>query len=112
MGYCCTSAPSGSSVVHPRWLWRAAARHGDVALGNVIGSNIANVGLILGIAALIKPPFPFIQDGTREGVALHTAQHDWYKSELTRRRLDFVRARGTLKQRVAQIVGRLHKQVP
>ncbi|MBK8251292.1 MAG: calcium/sodium antiporter [Polyangiaceae bacterium] len=29
--------------------------HGDVAIGNVVGSNIANIGLILGIAALIKP---------------------------------------------------------
>jgi cation:H+ antiporter len=29
--------------------------HGGVALGNVIGSNIANLGLILGIAALVKP---------------------------------------------------------
>ncbi len=27
-----------------------------MALGNVIGSNIANVGLILGVAALIRPP--------------------------------------------------------
>jgi cation:H+ antiporter len=34
----------------------ASAGHGDVALGNVIGSNIVNVGLILGVAALIKPP--------------------------------------------------------
>ena len=33
----------------------ASAGHGDVALANVIGSNIANVGLILGVAALIKP---------------------------------------------------------
>lgn len=33
----------------------AAAGHGDVALGNVIGSNIANVGLILGCAALVRP---------------------------------------------------------
>jgi cation:H+ antiporter len=33
----------------------ASAGHGEVALGNVIGSNIANVGLILGIAALIRP---------------------------------------------------------
>jgi len=33
----------------------ALAGHGAVALGNVIGSNIANIGLILGIAALIKP---------------------------------------------------------
>ncbi|MBN1608897.1 MAG: calcium/sodium antiporter [Polyangiaceae bacterium] len=33
----------------------AATGHGGVALGNVIGSNVANVGLILGIAALIRP---------------------------------------------------------
>jgi cation:H+ antiporter len=29
--------------------------HGDIALGNVVGSNIANLGLILGISALLKP---------------------------------------------------------
>ncbi|MCA9595613.1 MAG: calcium/sodium antiporter [Myxococcales bacterium] len=28
----------------------------DIALGNVVGSNIANIGLILGITALIAPP--------------------------------------------------------
>lgn len=28
---------------------------GDIALGNVLGSNIANLGLVLAIAALIKP---------------------------------------------------------
>jgi cation:H+ antiporter len=33
----------------------ALAGHGDVALGNVIGSNIANIGLILGAAALVNP---------------------------------------------------------
>lgn len=33
----------------------ARAGHGSVALGNVVGSNIANIGLILGIAALIRP---------------------------------------------------------
>lgn len=33
----------------------AGAGHGEVALGNVIGSNITNVGLILGVAALIRP---------------------------------------------------------
>lgn len=33
----------------------AAADHGAVALGNVIGSNVANVGLILGCAVLIRP---------------------------------------------------------
>lgn len=33
----------------------AFSGHGDVALGNVVGSNIANLGLILGVAALVKP---------------------------------------------------------
>jgi cation:H+ antiporter len=33
----------------------AAAGHGEVALGNVLGSNIVNIGLILGVAALITP---------------------------------------------------------
>lgn len=33
----------------------ARAGHGAVALGNVVGSNIANIGLILGVAALIRP---------------------------------------------------------
>jgi cation:H+ antiporter len=33
----------------------ALSGHADVALGNVIGSNIANVGLILGLAALVAP---------------------------------------------------------
>ncbi len=34
----------------------AHAGQTDIALGNVIGSNIANLGLILGITALISPP--------------------------------------------------------
>lgn len=29
--------------------------HGDVALGNVIGSNIANLGLILSLSVLVRP---------------------------------------------------------
>lgn len=28
---------------------------GDIVLGNIVGSNIANIGLILGIAAVIRP---------------------------------------------------------
>lgn len=35
----------------------AAVRgQGGIALGNVVGSNIANLGLILAVAALIRPP--------------------------------------------------------
>jgi len=34
----------------------AAIRHSkDIALGNIIGSNIANIGLVVGLAAVIKP---------------------------------------------------------
>jgi cation:H+ antiporter len=33
----------------------AAAGHRDIALGNVLGSNIANLGLILGATALLSP---------------------------------------------------------
>lgn len=40
----------------------------DLALGNVIGSNIANIALILGVAALIFPIMTSIQFIVREGV--------------------------------------------
>jgi cation:H+ antiporter len=40
----------------------------DVALGNVIGSNIANIGLILGVSALIYPIMTSIKFIVREGV--------------------------------------------
>lgn len=33
----------------------AFSEHGDVALGNVIGSNIANLGLILSLSVLVRP---------------------------------------------------------
>jgi cation:H+ antiporter len=33
----------------------ARGGHGEVALANVLGSNLANVGLILGLTALIRP---------------------------------------------------------
>ncbi|HET9957835.1 MAG TPA: calcium:sodium antiporter, partial [Polyangiaceae bacterium] len=33
----------------------AGTGHGEVALGNVIGSNVANIGLILGLAVLVRP---------------------------------------------------------
>lgn len=34
----------------------ALAEQGPVAVGNVVGSNIGNIGLILGLAAVIRPP--------------------------------------------------------
>ena len=36
-------------------LQAALSGSSDIALGNVIGSNIANIGLVLGITALISP---------------------------------------------------------
>lgn len=36
-------------------LQAALAGNSDIALGNVIGSNIANIGLVLGITAIISP---------------------------------------------------------
>ncbi len=36
-------------------LTAALTGSGDISFGNIIGSNIANIGLILGVAALIKP---------------------------------------------------------
>ncbi len=33
----------------------AAAGHGAIALGNVVGSNLANLGLILGFSSLVRP---------------------------------------------------------
>lgn len=37
-------------------LIAAAEGRGAIALGNVIGSNVANIGLILGLTALVRPP--------------------------------------------------------
>ena len=45
-----TSAPELVVSVHA-----AVGGNADIALGNVVGSNIANVGLILGLAALVAP---------------------------------------------------------
>lgn len=45
-----TSAPELAVNLSAAWQGRT-----DVALGNVVGSNIANVGLILGLSALVMP---------------------------------------------------------
>jgi cation:H+ antiporter len=45
-----TSAPEVIVGIQAGWTG-----HGELALGNIIGSNIANLGLILGLAALIRP---------------------------------------------------------
>ena len=33
----------------------AASEHGALVLGNVVGSNIANIGMVIGIAAILTP---------------------------------------------------------
>ena len=33
----------------------AAGEHGGIILGNIVGSNIANVGMVIGVAALLAP---------------------------------------------------------
>jgi cation:H+ antiporter len=45
-----TSAPELATC-----LFSAHHGRGDIALGNIIGSNIANIGLILGLAGLLTP---------------------------------------------------------
>ena len=45
-----TSAPEVIVGVQAGW-----SGHGDLALGNVVGSNIANLGLILGLTAILRP---------------------------------------------------------
>ena len=45
-----TSTPEVIVGIQAGW-----SGHGDLALGNVIGSNIANLGLILGLTALLRP---------------------------------------------------------
>lgn len=47
----CTSTPELASSL----MAQIEGPYPDVALGNVIGTNIANIGLILGALALIKP---------------------------------------------------------
>jgi cation:H+ antiporter len=44
-----TSAPEAIVGVQSAWTG-----HGEVAIGNVVGSNITNLGLILGLSALIR----------------------------------------------------------
>ena len=45
-----TSAPEFVVSINAVWSGK-----GDIALGNIVGSNICNIALILGLCALIKP---------------------------------------------------------
>ena len=50
-----------------------AARRGhpELAVGNIIGSNIFNIGMVLGVCALVRPlPVTFAEHGLRMSVGL------------------------------------------
>lgn len=50
-----------------------AARRGhpEIALGNVLGSNVFNVGMVLGIAAAVKPlPIGWAEEGSAAILAI------------------------------------------
>jgi len=59
---------------------------------------------------LCAPDFPFVQDGTRRDAQFRKKQHDWYLSELTRRRIQFVEVGGDLDQRVKMVEKLLLRQ--
>lgn len=50
---------------------------------------------------LCAPDFAFVQDGTRRDEAFRRHQHDWYRTELARRRIVPIELSGTLEQRLA-----------
>ncbi len=52
---------------------------------------------------LCEPDFPFRQDGTRQDAAFRATQDDWYRRELTRRGIGWIRARGGVAERVAHL---------
>jgi cation:H+ antiporter len=70
-------------------LVAAMRRHGDVALGNIIGSNIFNILGILGIAAMVKPigvgaNFPAFDVPVMVAVSLALLALLWFRVPLGR----------------------------
>jgi NadR type nicotinamide-nucleotide adenylyltransferase len=52
---------------------------------------------------LCAPDFAFVQDGTRQPEDFRMRQHEWYLSELSRRRIPFFTATGSIENRIQQI---------
>jgi NadR type nicotinamide-nucleotide adenylyltransferase len=52
---------------------------------------------------LSAPDFAFVQDGTRQPEDFRMRQHEWYLSELSRRRIPFFTATGSIENRIQQI---------
>ena len=52
---------------------------------------------------LCAPDFAFVQDGTRQPEDFRMRQHEWYLNELSRRRIPFYTATGSIENRIQQI---------
>jgi NadR type nicotinamide-nucleotide adenylyltransferase len=58
-----------------------------------------------GLYVLCAPDIPFEQDGTRRDDGFRHAQHQYYVTELEQRRVPYVLASGSVRDRVEQVVG-------
>ncbi|MGY5958905.1 AAA family ATPase [Kosakonia sp. BK9b] len=56
------------------------------------------------LVVLCEDDFPFVQDGTRQDETFRQRQQAWYVEQLTQRGVPFMRVRGSVSQRVAQIL--------
>ena len=54
------------------------------------------------LTLLCAPDFPFVQDGTRQGVAFQAMQHAWYQAELAARGIAYSLVQGSVAERVAR----------
>jgi nicotinamide riboside kinase len=59
------------------------------------------------LAVVCEPDFEFVQDGCRRDDVFRAAQHDWALARLAEMRQPHIRARGPLRQRVAQVLQRI-----
>jgi HTH-type transcriptional regulator, transcriptional repressor of NAD biosynthesis genes len=78
---------------YSEWLFGAA----DPALASLAERRYEGV-------VLCGPDIPFEQDGTRQQPAFRELQHAWYQAQLARLGLPLLQVRGTLAQRVEQVV--------
>ena len=61
------------------------------------------------LTVLCEPDFGFVQDGTRQDASFRNYQHAWYVEELTRRGTAWVKAGGSIRQRVAAVTSFLEQ---
>ncbi|MFE4112306.1 AAA family ATPase [Kosakonia sp. YIM B13611] len=60
------------------------------------------------LVVLCEDDFPFVQDGTRQDETFRQRQQAWYNEQLMQRGIPFLRVRGSVSERVAQILAALH----